>query len=319
MVAEYVLSAVGVIVAGILLAGIRIIRPTHMAAVETLGKYQGIRRSGITYIVPIIQRLYAVNITEQLVDISKQDVITKDNLNCTVDAQIYYRVGGAPRKEVADDASSERATEDDIKRALYHVNDYKRQVVQLAHTTLRNVIGEQPFSTVNSDRVSINASIFNAIQNEVTDWGIGIVRVEMKEVKPPEEVQITMNAVIQAENEKQAAVDLATAVETKADGDRRAAIKIAQGEATAITTVAEARAKEIQLVNEAADRYFKGNAQVLKKMEVTRDSLVDNSKVVLSESGISPILVLGNGDKPVVIPDERAGKTKPAVGGGESP
>ena len=305
---HYALPIVGVIAAAVLLTGIRIVRPTHMAAVETLGKYQGIRRSGITYVVPVIQRMYAVNITEQLVDISKQDVITKDNLNCTVDAQIYYRVGGAPKD--GGDAAPERAAEDDIKKALYHVNDYKRQVVQLAHTTLRNVIGEQLFGTVNSDRVSINASIFNSIQAEVTDWGIGIVRVEMKEVKPPVEVQETMNAVIQAENEKQAAVDLATAAETKADGERRAAIKIAQGEATAITTVAEARAEEIRLVNESADTYFTGNAQLLEKLQVTRDALQNNAKVVLTESGIDPVIVMGDEPGTVLPVRGKFGKGK---------
>ena len=296
---EYVAAGIGLIVGIIMLSGIKVIRPTHMGAVETLGKYRGVRRSGLTYIVPIFQKLYPVNITEQLVDIARQDVITKDNLNCTVDAQIYYRVGAASDTTPDD---KERTHETDIKKALYHTNDYKRQVIQLARTTLRNIIGEKPFSIVNSDRKNINEGIFESIQSEVKDWGIGIVRVELKEVQPPEDVQISMNAIIQAENEKQAAVDLATAAETKADGDKRAAIKIAQGEATAITTVAEARAQEIQLVNEAADRYFIGNAQDLKRMEVTRDSLIDNSKVILTESGISPIVVLGDNKDPVIVP-----------------
>ena len=313
MADEYIAIGLGILAVAILLSGIKIIRPTHMAAVETLGKYQGIRRSGITYVVPIIQKLYSVNITEQLVDVTKQDVITKDNLNCTVDAQIYYRVGGAKKDSGENGAaepkadSKERATEEDIKKALYNVNDYSRQVVELARTTLRNVIGERAFSVVNSDRAQINQSIYDAIQKEVVNWGIGIVRVELKEVKPPEEVQATMNAVIQAENEKQAAIDLATATETKADGDKRAAIKIAEGEATAITTVAKARATEIELVNKAADEFFRGNAQLLERYRVTRDSLAKNSKILLTESGIDPVLVLGD-DAPVVLPEKRAKK-----------
>lgn len=313
MADEYIAIGLGILAVAILLSGIKIIRPTHMAAVETLGKYQGIRRSGITYVVPIIQKLYSVNITEQLVDVTKQDVITKDNLNCTVDAQIYYRVGGAKKDSGGNKAaepkadSKERATEEDIKKALYNVNDYSRQVVELARTTLRNVIGERAFSVVNSDRAQINQSIYDAIQKEVVNWGIGIVRVELKEVKPPEEVQATMNAVIQAENEKQAAIDLATATETKADGDKRAAIKIAEGEATAITTVAKARATEIELVNKAADEFFRGNAQLLERYRVTRDSLAKNSKILLTESGIDPVLVLGD-DAPVVLPEKRAKK-----------
>lgn len=90
------LVGVGIIVlilVGFLLAGIRIIRPTHRAAVETLGKYTRFQRSGITFVVPIFQKMYSVNITEQLVDVMRQEVITKDNLNCTVDAQVYFKVG----------------------------------------------------------------------------------------------------------------------------------------------------------------------------------------------------------------------------------
>jgi len=75
------------------LKGIRIIRPTHRAAIETLGKYTRFQKSGITYIIPMFQKMYSVNITEQLVDVTRQEVITKDNLNCVVDAQVYFKVG----------------------------------------------------------------------------------------------------------------------------------------------------------------------------------------------------------------------------------
>ena len=84
---------VGLIVAGFFLSGIRIIRPTHRAAVETLGKYTRFQNSGITFIIPFIQKMYSINITEQLVDVMRQEVITKDNLNCSVDAQVYFKVG----------------------------------------------------------------------------------------------------------------------------------------------------------------------------------------------------------------------------------
>ena len=101
---------IGVVILVIFLAnGIRIIRPTHRAAIETLGKYTRFQNSGITWIFPKIQKLYAVNITEQLVDVLKQDVITSDNLNCSVDAQIYFKV---------------QDSEQDLKNALYNVNSY---------------------------------------------------------------------------------------------------------------------------------------------------------------------------------------------------
>ncbi len=293
-----------IIVAVIIIAkGIRIIRPTHRAAVETLGKFTGFKKSGITYVLPFIQKLFSVNITDQLVDVQRQEVITKDNLNCKVDAQVYYKVG---------------ENEDDLKKALYKVNDYERQIVQLARTTLRNVIGDNVFKVVNSQRGKLNVEVFKTMEGETKDWGIQLVRVELKEIEPPEDVQATMNMVIKAENDKQSAIDFANAVETKADGQRRATIKdaegkqkyqelVAKGEAIAIKTVAEAKAKEIELVNTSAEKYFKGNAQILEKLQVTRDALQKNSKYILSQDGISPYLIVNeSGDK--VIPTEGNGK-----------
>jgi len=293
------------IIAVILLKGIRIIRPTTRAAVETLGKYTRFQKSGITYIVPIIQKMYSVNITEQLVDVTRQEVITKDNLNCTVDAQVYFKVGD---------------TEEELKFALYKVNDYHRQIVQLARTTLRNVIGDNDFKTVNSQRGKLNVEVFTTMEKETAHWGINIVRVELKEIEPPKDVQDTMNMVIKAENDKQAAIDFANATETKADGDRRARIQTAQGikqakileaegEAKAIVTVAEAKAKQIELVNSAADKYFKGNAQLLEKLQVTRDSLDKNSKIILTKDGISPTLVINESDS-TVIPTRKKQETQ---------
>jgi len=286
----------GIIIIGIILSGIRIIRPTHRAAIETLGKYTRFQRSGITFIVPFFQKMYSVNITEQLVDVMRQEVITKDNLNCTVDAQVYFKVGDA---------------ELELKNALYKVNDYNVQVVQLARTTLRNVIGDNVFKDVNSQRGKLNQEVFLTMEGETKDWGINIVRVELKEIEPPDDVQETMNMVIKAENDKQSAIDFANARETKADGERRASIKEAEGvrqalileaegRAQAIEKVAQARATEIQLVNESAEKYFVGNAKDLKKLEVTQASLEENSKIVLTDKGITPTLVLNETGETII-------------------
>jgi len=292
---------IGLIVVGFLLSGIRIIRPTHRAAVETLGKYTRFQRSGITFIVPFIQKMYSINITEQLVDVMRQEVITKDNLNCTVDAQVYFKVGDS---------------ENELKSALYQVNDYSFQIVQLARTTLRNVIGDNMFKDVNSQRGKLNKEVFDTMAVETKDWGITIVRVELKEIEPPDDVQDTMNMVIKAENDKQSAIDFANARETKADGERRAVIKEAEGvkqaliekaegEAQAIERVAQARATEIQLVNEAAEKYFVGNAKELKKLEVTQASLEENSKIVLTQKGMATTLVLNESDDKIIPVEPR--------------
>ena len=297
-----------VVVVGVifLATGIKIVRPTHRGVVETLGKYSRMQGSGITYIVPVIQKLYTLNITEQLIDVAKQEVITKDNLNCNVDAQVYYKV---------------REDEESVKNAFYKVNDYHRQIVQLATTTLRNVIGDKPFQDVNSKRGELNAGIFQTMEKETVSWGIGIVRVELREITPPADVQATMNQVIKAENDKQSAIDFANAVATKADGDRRASIKEAegikqskileaQGEAQAIKAVADARAYEIEKVNESARAHFKDEAQTLKRLEVTEASLADNSKIILTKDGINPTLVINESPDKDVIPVKEDNDTK---------
>lgn len=288
--------ALVVLVIGFMLSGLKIIRPTHRAAIETLGKYTGFRKSGLTFVIPIFQKLYSVNITEQLVEVEKQEVITKDNLNCNVDAQVYYKV--------SDD-------EDNVKKALYAVNNYHTQIVQLARTTLRNVIGTKEFTTVNSDRKVLNNEIFNSIQVETMKWGISVLKVELKEVVPPADVQETMNNIIKASNTKQAAVDFATAKETEADGEKRASIKRsegikqsrileAEGQANAITKVAEATAKQIELVNTAANTYFKENAVTLKQLEVTQASLQNNSKIVITKDGMDPTIVINESGEKII-------------------
>ncbi|MHC5079200.1 MAG: SPFH domain-containing protein, partial [Planctomycetota bacterium] len=111
--------------------------------------------------------------------------------------------------------------------------------------------------------------------------GLEIVRTELKEIDPPRDVQETMNKVVKAENEKVAAIDFATATETMADGARRAEIKKAEGIRKANILAAEGEAQAIKLVNEAADRYFVGNAQLLRQLEAVERSLASNAKVVL--------------------------------------
>ena len=119
------------------------------------------------------------------------------------------------------------------------------------------------------------------LKKETHSWGIDVVRTELKEIEPPKDVQETMNKVVKAENEKIAAKDFATAKETNADGTRRAAIKEADGLRQATILEAEGIAQAIKLKNEAADKYFIGNAQLLKKLEAVETSLKNNAKIVL--------------------------------------
>lgn len=270
---------IGTLVGLFLLSGIRIVRPTERAVIETLGKYSRFGRKGFNWIIPIIQRMIQVNVTEQMSDIEPQEIITKDNLNANADLVVFFKV--------SDD-------EDSIKAALYNVNNVEEQLKTLARTTARNVIGDMVFRDVNSKRNDLNKKLATIMDKETDSWGIKIVRVELKEITPPRDVQDTMNKVIKAENEKEAAIDFATATETEADGIKRAKIKEAEGVAKGKTIVADAEAYRLKTVNEAANKYFKGNAQKLRQMDVTQASLENNAKIILTEKGINPQLLIGN-------------------------
>ena len=250
----------------IVLSGIRIIRPTQRGLIERLGKYHHFAMPGFHWIIPVIERLYMVNITEQMVNADPQEIITNDNLNASVDAQVYFKV---------------KDDEESVKGSQYNVNNYKWQIVNLARTTLRNIIGTLTLKSANSERGKINSELHKTLLLETLTWGIEIVRTELKEIDPPKDVQETMNKVVKAENEKIAAIDYASARETVADGEKRAKIKEAEGFKQSKILHAEGEAEAIRLVNEAADKYFIGNAQLLRKLEAVEVSLGANAKIVI--------------------------------------
>jgi regulator of protease activity HflC (stomatin/prohibitin superfamily) len=250
----------------IFFSGIRIVRPTHRGLIERLGKYRRFAKPGFNWIIPIIERMYQVNITEVMVDAQPQEIITNDNLNARVDAQVYFKV---------------KNDEDSVKNSQYNVYNYQWQIVNLARTTLRNIIGTLTLKSANSERGKINEELQKTLREETISWGIEIVRTELKEIDPPKDVQETMNKVVKAENEKIAAIDFATATETVADGARRAEIKKADGVRQARILQAECEAQAIKLVNEAANQYFIGNAQLLRRLETVEKSLAMNAKIVV--------------------------------------
>ena len=249
-----------------LLMGIRIVRPTHRALIERLGKYNRFAEPGFHWIIPGIENMYQVNTTEQMVDAEPQEIITNDNLNARVDAQVYFK---------------EKSDETNVKASQYNVDNYQWQIVNLARTTLRNIIGTLTLKSANSERGKINAELHKTLCDETISWGLEIVRTELKEIAPPKDVQETMNKVVKAENEKISAIDFATATETAADGQKRAEIKKAEGTKQARILKAEGEAEAIKLVNEAAEKYFIGNAQILRRLEAVEKSLANNAKVVI--------------------------------------
>ena len=290
------MGLMGMIIVGavvIFFMGIRIVRPTHRGLIERFGKYHRFANPGFNWVLPIVENIYQINITEQMVDAEPQEIITNDNLNAKVDAQVYFKV---------------KATETDVKSTQYNVNNYQWQIVNLARTTLRNIIGTLTLKSANSERGKINAELHKTLCEETSSWGLEIVRTELKEIDPPKDVQETMNKVVKAENEKIAAVDYATATETVADGQKRAEIKKAEGIKQARILEAEGEAEAIKLVNEAAEKYFTGNAQVLRKLEAVEKSLQNNAKIVVPAN---TELVNVIGEMAGILPlkrEEKAGK-----------
>ena len=266
-----------IIVIIFLVLSIRTVRPTTRGLVERFGKYNRFANPGIVFLIPFVERLIQINVTENMIDAGLQEIITSDSLNAQVDAQVYFKV---------------RSDDESVRASEYNVFNYEIQIVALARTTLRNIIGTMTLKEANSERGKINNSLYTNLSTETKSWGLEIVRTELKEINPPSDVQETMNKVVKASNEKIAAIDFATARETQADGERRAAIKVAEGQKQsailqseglkqAKITVAEGEAQAIKLVNEAADQYFKGNAQLLRRLQAVEQSLTNNTKIVV--------------------------------------
>lgn len=289
-------SGLAILVIGVLfylLSGFRTVRPTQKGIVERFGKYMRTRDQGLSWIIPVFEKMYKVNITEQMVDIPPQMVITRDKLNAEVDAIVYYRII-------------------DVKASVYNVDDHRTQLTSLARTTLRAVIGNMTLTDANENRASINTKIEAVLNKETSNYGVELLRCEIQKIEPPADVQAAMNNVVKAEQEKIAARDFATAMETRADGEKRAEIKraegvkqglilSAEGKAESIKVVANADADRIRVVNEAANKYFIGNAQILKKLETVENALKENVKFIVDSDKVQTIVTDAAGITPVPV------------------
>lgn len=287
---------VGFILFAIGLTGFTTIRPIEKGIVERFGKYNRTITQGLTWVVPFIDRVYRVNVAETQVDLMKQSVITKDNLNLSIDGVVYYKVN-------------------DPLKAVYNVNNYTWAIASLAQTTLRSIVGEMNFVVVNAQRQTINARIEQELDSQTESWGIDILRVELQDIQPSRDVQLAMDKVVTAEREREAQVinasaekesakELAEAKVIEAEGDKRAAIQTAKGVAESQVIEASAEAEAVKLVNDAVEGSFKDNARKFKALEVAQTSLVNNSKIVLTEKGINPSIIFSDdgGDTNSVVP-----------------
>src|SRR5512147_3152145 len=255
------------------------LRPYERGIQETLGKDSRFVMPGLGFQVPLVHLIRVRDVREHTMDIHPQPVITKDNVEIQVDGIMWVRP---------------TIDEESIKKTFYNIDDWKRAVIQLAMTNLRQEFGDLTLDESLVARETIATNLQSILNTYAVEWGLTVSKVEIRLIDPPEDIKKAMHKQKTAEQERRSMRLLATGEFEAAEQQKLAIIQRAEGEREAVIQVAQGKAEAIKLVNEAAEKYFVGNAQALKKLEMIENSLRNNSKVVITEHGISPTLLLGS-------------------------
>ncbi len=222
---------------------IKIVPQQHAWVMERLGRYHATLTPGLSFVVPFIDRIAYKHVLKEIpLDVPSQVCITRDNTQLQVDGVLYFQVT-------------------DPMKASYGSSNFVFAITQLSQTTLRSVIGKLELDKTFEERDFINHSIVSALDEAASNWGVKVLRYEIKDLTPPKEILHAMQAQITAEREKRALIaasegrkqeqiNIASggreAAIQKSEGERQAAINQAQGQAAAILAVAEANSQAIQ-------------------------------------------------------------------------
>ncbi len=222
---------------------INVVPQQHAWVVERLGKYHATLAPGLNIVVPFIDRIAYKHILKEIpLDVPPQVCITKDNTQLQVDGILYFQVT-------------------DPMRASYGSSNYIAAITQLAQTTLRSVIGRMELDKTFEERDHINTTIVNAIDESAANWGVKVLRYEIKDLTPPKEILHAMQAQITAEREKRALIAASEgrkqeqiniaagereAAIAKSEGEKQSSVNRAQGQAAAILSIAEASAEALR-------------------------------------------------------------------------
>ena len=255
------------------------LRPYERGIQETLGKYTRFVMPGLGFQLPLVHITRVCDIREHIMDIYPQPVITKDNVEIQVDGVMWVRP---------------TVDEEAIKRTFYNIDDWKRAIIQLAMTNLRQEFGDLTLDESLVARETIATNLQRILNTFAVEWGLTVSKVEIRLIDPPEDIKKAMHKQKTAEQERRSMRLLATGEFEAAEQQKLAIIQRAEGEREAVIQVAQGKAEAIRLVNEAAQQYFVGNAQTLKQLEMVETSLRENTKIVITEHGISPTLLLGS-------------------------
>ncbi|EHR71510.1 membrane protease subunit, stomatin/prohibitin [Burkholderiales bacterium JOSHI_001] len=261
---EFVALVLLVIAAIFVVRSLKVVPQQHAWVVERLGKYHSTLAPGLNILVPFVDRVaYKHSLKEIPLDVPSQVCITKDNTQLQVDGILYFQIT-------------------DAMRASYGSSNYVVAITQLAQTTLRSVIGKMELDRTFEERGIINSSVVEALDEAALNWGVKVLRYEIKDLTPPAEILHAMQAQITAEREKRALIaasegrrqeqiNIATgereAFIARSEGAKQAEINKAQGEAAAITAVAEATASAIRQIAAAIQQPGGEQAVQLKVAE----------------------------------------------------
>jgi regulator of protease activity HflC (stomatin/prohibitin superfamily) len=241
-----------------------VVQQFEKGLVMRVGRYQKTVTPGLVFLVPFLDAMTKVDMRERVINVLPQKVITKDNVSVMVDAVIYFKVV-------------------DPMRAEFEVADFAYACTTLAQTNLRNLIGDRSLDETLTARDMINASLRDVLDKATDNWGVKVTRVEVQKIDPPEDITNAMSKQMKAEREKRATI-------LEAEGEKTSQILKAEGVAQAVILKADAEAKAVEQVSTAAEKYFKDNAQILKRLEVLNTTLANNTKVILPTN--APILNL---------------------------
>jgi regulator of protease activity HflC (stomatin/prohibitin superfamily) len=232
----------------VVIKAIRVVPQQHAWVLERLGRFHAVLEPGLNIVVPFVDRIaYKHDLREIPLDVPPQICITKDNTQLQVDGILYFQVT-------------------DPRLASYGASNYVLAITQLAQTTLRSVIGRMELDRAFEERDQINAAVVSALDAAAANWGVKVLRYEIKDLTPPAEILRAMQAQITAEREKRAviltsegkrqeqinlAMGAREAAIAKSEGEKQAEINNALGEASAILARAEATATAIRQIGEA--------------------------------------------------------------------
>lgn len=269
------------------LMGVKTVPQGYQYTIERFGKYIKTLDPGLHLIIPFIDIVgRKVNMMEQVLDISRQEAITKDNAGVQVDGIVFYQILDAPS-------------------ASYEVNNLQYAILNLAMTNIRTVMGGMDLDELLSNRDAINAKLLTVINEATSDWGVKVTRVEIKDISPPQDIMHAMHKQMTAEREKRAAILQAEGFREaeirKAEGERQSMILEAEGrlesakkDAEARERLAQAEAKATEMVSKAisegdvnAINYFVAQ----KYIDAIRDiSVAKNSKLIFAPLDSSSII-----------------------------